>query len=362
VAFSEYAETVGALYRLLVPRLRVAMLTHAGGRSAGGRVSRDEVLERFVPGSRATTPERERIDVLLTTDVLSEGVSLHDASVVVHLDLPWNPARLAQRVGRVRRIGSPETSVIVYAMAPPAPAERMLELEGRLRRKLRVAALTVGVSGEVLPGIASAHDDSSASVHQALAAALAAWRGSSHPPPEPVCGAVRSTRNGFIACVRISGHLSLIGGTDTVTDDPEALAELVHGAGEADVTVGSSECASAESAITAWLRRRDTVNVVDLPERRVARSRRALLRRVEYISHRIPRHARPGATPMLATVRNVAGAALSAGAERLLHEITHSALSDSDWLQAIGEFATLHTRTPRGVSGIVALLLLRAPA
>ena len=44
--------------------------------------------------------------LLLTTDLASEGVNLQDASVVVHLDLPWTAARLEQRVGRVARLAS----------------------------------------------------------------------------------------------------------------------------------------------------------------------------------------------------------------------------------------------------------------
>jgi uncharacterized protein (DUF2342 family) len=148
----------------------------------------------------------------------------------------------------------------------------------------------------------------------------------------------------------------------SVTDEPATIAALARGAGDADGMAHPGDYAIAESRIVAWLRRRETVNVVDLPEQRVAQSRRALLQRVEHISRCIPRHARAGATPILATVRNVAGAALSAGAERALHEITHSALGDSDWLQAIGDFATLHARPRAGVAGIIALLLLRAPA
>src|SRR4029079_8568604 len=133
VAFSEYADTVVALYRLLSRDQRVAMLTHGGGRVAGGAVARRELLSRFGPFAARAQHERDRIDVLITTDVLSEGVDLQAASVVVHLDLAWNPARLEQRVGRLRRLGAALDRVAVYVMLPPAPAERLLEAEGRRR-------------------------------------------------------------------------------------------------------------------------------------------------------------------------------------------------------------------------------------
>src|SRR5206468_886510 len=100
IAFCQYSETVDALYRLLSPAGGVAALTSRGARVAGGRVARRDVLEQFMPrdAPRSTRPA-ERIDLLLATDLLSEGLNLQEASVVVHLDLPWNPARLDQRVG-----------------------------------------------------------------------------------------------------------------------------------------------------------------------------------------------------------------------------------------------------------------------
>jgi superfamily II DNA or RNA helicase len=359
VAFSEYAETVNALFRLLAPTLRVAVLTHVGGRTIGGHLKRSEILARFAPGSRKSTLERDRIDLLLTTDVLSEGVNLHDAGVVVHLDLPWNPARLAQRVGRVRRIGSPENTVLIFAMAPPAPAERMLELQSRLKAKLRVASRAVGGNVAVLPGLEADEGESSASVNDAVANALSTWHLPALALSEPICGAVQASRRGFLACIRIGDSVLLVGGTDSVTSDPMVLATLADAAARTDASATADECVAIETMIAAWLQRRGTIDVVDLADRRVARSRRALLQRVEFISQRTPRHARPTATPMLLAARAVAGATLSAGAEQVLDELTRSQLSDSAWLQVLAEFAALHSRPRDAERRILALLLLR---
>src|SRR5205814_6691501 len=136
---------------LMSPTVRAALLTHRGGRVAGGAIGRRDILGRFAPG--ATASSADRIDMLVTTDLLSEGVNLQSASVVVHLDLAWNPARLEQRVGRLRRIGAARDAIAVYLFAPPAPAERMLQLDRRLRLKLAVAARSIGVAGAILPGI-----------------------------------------------------------------------------------------------------------------------------------------------------------------------------------------------------------------
>ncbi|HEX9083205.1 MAG TPA: helicase-related protein, partial [Gemmatimonadaceae bacterium] len=103
VVFAQYSETVSMLFRRLAAAGRVAMLTSHGARVAGGALTRAEAIGRFAPHASHFPPpgSAEAIDLLLTTDLLSEGVNLQDAAVVVHLDIPWTLARMEQRVGRV---------------------------------------------------------------------------------------------------------------------------------------------------------------------------------------------------------------------------------------------------------------------
>lgn len=364
VAFSEYVDTVTALYRRLAPSVRAAMLTHAGGRVVGGRLTRNELLARFAPGAGARSSERDRIDLLLTTDVLSEGVNLQDASVVVHLDLPWNPARIAQRVGRLCRIGARQATVSAYAMAPPAPAERMLQLERRLRIKLGDAARAVGLAGAILPGVSPPDaDDASARRAQRVAAILTFWRG---PAPETsgalVCGAVRASRDAALACVRREGSVQLIACDTCVTDSPALVEALLASTQRESVEADINDARRVQNRVAEWLRRRQVTDVIDLPTRRVARCRRDLLLRADAIARRAPRHTEAALSPLLFAARSAATAPLSAGAERVLDELTHASLGDTAWLQALGEFATLHAaRSQASPSQILALLLLRAP-
>ena len=125
VAFSQYADTVMDMFRRLTHLGGVGALAGAGGRVAGGSISRRDVISRFAPRASRTAPPRlsEKIGLLLATDLLSEGVNLQDANVVIHLDLAWTPARMEQRLGRVARIGSSFRHVHSYAMRPPASAE-----------------------------------------------------------------------------------------------------------------------------------------------------------------------------------------------------------------------------------------------
>ena len=155
LAFTEFASTARAYHRLLAPRAGVGLLTSRDARIASGPLPRDQLLSRFAPRARNAPlpPSRERVTLLITTDLLSEGVNLQDASVVVHLDQPWNPARLSQRVGRVRRPGGCP-NVHTYWIAPPANAELLLDVEQRLRRKLEMSAAVIGRGLDVLPRLA----------------------------------------------------------------------------------------------------------------------------------------------------------------------------------------------------------------
>ena len=119
VAFSQFADTVHALYRLLARDGGVAALTARGARVAGGMISRREALARFAPRANGSTPPRaaERIDLLLATDVLSEGLDLSDASVWCISICPGRP-RAWSSAWAARAAWAPRTR------APPSTRSR----------------------------------------------------------------------------------------------------------------------------------------------------------------------------------------------------------------------------------------------
>lgn len=362
VAFSEYADTIACLFRLLAPAVRTAMLTHDGGRLVSGAVGRAEILARFATGAARRAHDRDRIDLLLTTDVLSEGVNLPDASVVVHLDLAWNPARLAQRVGRLRRVDSRHRSIGVYLMPPPAPAERMLQLEHRLRVKRAIAMRTIGIEGSMLPGPGDAAVVStSVEISERVAALLRAWRRTADPPGAPVCAAVRSPIAGVIACVRLDGRVWMraVAGS-RVSNDDETLERLCAAANGEDVSVDERAARQARTALERHLASHVVSGVVDRPTMHVARSRRAVLRRLDTLSRRTSRESRPRLAPLLRAARTAATLPLSAGAEEVLEELARAPMTDDAWLRAVHEFAVIHARPQRDDRpAILALLILQ---
>src|SRR4051812_44110116 len=112
-------------------------------------------MQRFAPVStEAPEGTSDDFDIILTTDVLAEGVNLQQARHIINYDLPWNPMRLVQRHGRIDRIGSEHRDVYLRCFLPDRQLDGLLRLERTLMTKLSRAAAAVGVEAEVIPGSA----------------------------------------------------------------------------------------------------------------------------------------------------------------------------------------------------------------
>ncbi len=151
----EYLEGVFASDLKLAPyRGRLACVV---GDEGYGGVSREAAIFGFAPeSSEAPAGRRDDLyDVLVTTDVLAEGMNLQQCRNIINYDLPWNPMRLVQRHGRIDRIGSPHKDVFMMCFFPDVRLEALLLLETKIRNKLAQAAASVGVENEVIPGAAT---------------------------------------------------------------------------------------------------------------------------------------------------------------------------------------------------------------
>ena len=102
VIFSESLETVDYLAaRLRDNGHQKTLAVHSGNRKRLQETIRDNF-----DGSLGLDRQRSDYDVLITTEVLSEGVNLHRANTILNYDTPWNATRLMQRIGRLNRIGA----------------------------------------------------------------------------------------------------------------------------------------------------------------------------------------------------------------------------------------------------------------
>lgn len=145
VAFTWSTTTARALCHHLRDQPGIALLTGTAARIASGSIAREDVLRRLLPhGDGAFAAVRDRVRLLVTTDVLSEGLSLSGVTTIVHLDLPWTMARLDQRTGRAVRIGARVAAVQVTYLPAPLPRRVFEQVGVLLARKQRAMQAVAG--------------------------------------------------------------------------------------------------------------------------------------------------------------------------------------------------------------------------
>lgn len=144
LVFTEYKDTAEYIARTLQDAGigNVGIATGDSGDPAS-------IARRFSPGSNKLPGEKanlevlDPIDVLIATDVLSEGQNLQDAHIVVNYDLPWAIIKLIQRAGRVDRVGQKSDSVFVYLISHEK-VEEQLSLRKRIKDRLESSAQAFG--------------------------------------------------------------------------------------------------------------------------------------------------------------------------------------------------------------------------
>jgi superfamily II DNA or RNA helicase len=401
VAFSHSAETVRTLFREMRREAGVALLTGSGARVAGGALSRREVLARFAPraqGARRVGPAEE-VRLLLTTDLLAEGVNLQDANVIVHLDMPWTAARLAQREGRVVRRGSVHSEVRVYRMGAPVAARRMLAIERRLQAKARSAREALGLSVS-LDDDGQAGDETRASQRERILHALRDFRGAVLPDGAlegdggTRVASVATRRRGALALVRTNGLCRLVAINDRgiVSDSPGRVGRLLEAAvravtgGEGAVGWGGDRTTPGDEtepvrfaplasrsgsavlrAAERWLCEQRAGAAVGLP---AGRSRGRVSRRLAQVTRELvvtaEHHQRASWAALLARINELASRPLPVATEEEILRLLalKTSLDPADWLARAAHLADLAPpdRSPKHSTppsdSVIAILLL----
>jgi superfamily II DNA or RNA helicase len=367
IAFTQFSDTATTVSRLLRDHVRCCRLDGRGARVAGGKLSRREALSRFAPRASGAPepPERERIELLIATDLLSEGVNLQDASVVVHLDLPWTSARMAQRVGRSRRLGAQHRTTSVYTFAPPAAAASLLRQEQRLREKLRAAARTTGACGAILPVRLSLRpelpsDDPPSPVRavELLRRMLSRWRdedqssASSTLSRAPSAACVRAAQAGALALVRRGDEPSLVAICGThPSDRPTDVLSAARCAEGGDAPQNEDWIAAVTARLESWLASNAAALAAGMGHTIAGTARRIAMQRVAHIASRAPRHCRAVVAPLAAEARRIITAPYGVGAERILAELAGAPLPDEAWLRAVRAFGEANCKGAGSAKG-----------
>src|SRR5258706_758205 len=163
--FTYYKDTARYLYRQLCSDDPATVQWRASAgeprirRMDSGADAREraKLVAQFAPRAN-NKPEiagnDNEIDILISTDVLSEGQNLQDCGVLINYDLHWNPTRMVQRAGRIDRIGTNFDTLWVLNMFPDEGLEKLLGLVESLSRKIasidQSGFLDASILGEVV--------------------------------------------------------------------------------------------------------------------------------------------------------------------------------------------------------------------
>ena len=139
IIFTESKETAEYLRRELRSVYGERVISYSGSSKAG---LKESIEDSFNP--KYKDKDNNKYDILITTDVLAEGINLHRANVLINYDIPWNPTRIMQRVGRVNRVGTEHDSIYVFNFFPTSQSNAHLSLEARVMEKLQAFHDTLG--------------------------------------------------------------------------------------------------------------------------------------------------------------------------------------------------------------------------
>lgn len=132
VVFSESVDTLNYLYERMLHELGRGDITLVTSQNRNKVVK--TVCDNFDANSKV---KLNTVNIILTSDVLAEGVNLHRSNVIVNYDSPWNATRLMQRIGRVNRIGSMAENIYNYMFYPSKQGNSQIQLYENALMKLQ---------------------------------------------------------------------------------------------------------------------------------------------------------------------------------------------------------------------------------
>jgi superfamily II DNA or RNA helicase len=109
--------------------------------------ARQQVIRNF--DAKARHPQDE-YRILVATEVLSEGVNLHRANVVINYDIPWNPTRMMQRVGRINRVDTKFDTIYTFNFFPTQQANDEIKLKEAAEAKINAFLTLLGGDAALL--------------------------------------------------------------------------------------------------------------------------------------------------------------------------------------------------------------------
>ncbi len=161
--FSESAETVDYLYKHINPKSRPEIQ-----KASSGRENKSRLVRLFSPVANKHELKKSEIEVqmVITTDVLSEGLNLQDCDKLIKYDLHWNPVKLIQRFGRIDRIGSEYDQIYGFNFLPETELDKNLNLHEIVHNRIQEIHDTIGEDAEILDNTEELNSESMYAIYE----------------------------------------------------------------------------------------------------------------------------------------------------------------------------------------------------
>lgn len=146
IIFTEFIDTANDISKLISNGCSGNVMLYTGN---SGKQEMDEVLFNF-DGNLPKDSQRNDYRILVATDTLSHGVNLHRSNVIINFDIPWNPTKMMQRVGRVQRLGTEFDEIFIYNFFPTAPIEENIKVQFYAEKKIAMFIELLGNDSQLL--------------------------------------------------------------------------------------------------------------------------------------------------------------------------------------------------------------------
>ncbi|WP_270749830.1 helicase-related protein [Fusobacterium hominis] len=139
IIFTESKETAEYLTKNIEEKLDKEVICYTG---SSNNSKKDLIISNYDPNYKGK--QENRYNILIATDVLAEGVNLHRSNIIINYDLPWNPTRIMQRIGRINRVGTKFDKIYVYNFFPTTKTDEHLSLKDNILNKIQAFHNTLG--------------------------------------------------------------------------------------------------------------------------------------------------------------------------------------------------------------------------
>jgi ERCC4-related helicase len=145
VVFSESRETTDYLFN----RLKEDGVDKILSVNSSNQKELTKLIAKNFDANQPNILDSNEYNIIITTEVLAEGVNLHLSNVIVNYDIPWNATKLMQRIGRVNRIGTFSSKIYIYNFFPTVKTDNEIELNKKAYMKLQAFHSALGEDSQI---------------------------------------------------------------------------------------------------------------------------------------------------------------------------------------------------------------------